>query len=343
MATGWLEVRGTVAIDQFWPVGRSDGDTVQVELGLAADSFRFRANAEEELRSTRVFDEARVRGAYGPSYVLKKTSAKTRQLSVRLQGIDAPELHYRASPARKLSAEEKKRFDRFGHEYRQRGAETGALLLRAKLETAGAKSVPCRVVTAIDAPGDACDIFGRLVGDLLVELPDGELHVNRWLVRQGLAVPTFYNSMSEEEIDALLDDLADARRYRRGLFAKRRFTRDAVAFRFGDTYRKGSAEAKAWADDGECCLPKLFRRKTHHAVNRKHRLTKVTFDRWLADHRDDVHLLDDYREQGATAAKTRHLHEFVKASRFTLDPVTLVFRESASRLVDAAGNTIKSW
>ncbi len=344
MATGQLEVRGTVAIAQFWPVGRADADTVNVEIGLAANTFRFRPSPGAPFKATHAFDGARVRTQYGATEVARKTSATTRLVDVRLEGIDAPELHYRATAARKLTTEQRKAMPAFGHEYRQRGAESCALLMKEKLAKGGATTLPCRVVTAVDRPGDVCDMYGRMVGTLFVGEGADEFDLNEWLVRQGLALPSFWNSMDEASIAALVAAADEAKQKKRGLFAKGRFTRDAVAFRFGDTYRKGTADATAWsADDGESCLPKLFRRKTSWAVNKKHGLTKERFDRWLASHPDTVHLLADYLEQGAAAAPIHHLHDFVKASRFTRDPFDLVYREDPSRLVDAKNKTITKW
>ena len=343
MATGLLEVHGTVALAQFWPQGRADADTVNVEIGNAASTFRFRSAPEAPFKATHAFDGARVRGQYGASEVARKTSATTRLLNVRLEGIDAPELHYRATAAKKLTAEQRKAMGSFSHEYRQRGAESCALLMREKLAKGGAPSVPCRVVTAVDRPGDVCDMYGRMVGTLFIGAGADEFDLNEWLVRQGLALPSYWNSMDEASIETLVAAAAEARKKRRGLFASGRFTRDAVAFKFGDTYRKGTAAATAWNDDGESCLPKLYRRKTSWAANKKHRLTKERFDRWLATHPDAVHLLDDYLEQGAAAAPIHQLHDFVKASRFTRDPFSLVYREDPSKLIDADGKTITKW
>lgn len=344
MATGQLEVRGTVAIAQFWPGGRADADTVNVEIGMASTTFRFRASPGAPFKATRAFDGATVRTQYGKEEVVQKTSASTRLLNVRLEGIDAPELHYRATAARKLTAERKKAMPSFGHEYRQRGAESCALVMKEKLAKGGATTIPCRVVTTVDRPGDVCDMYGRMVGTLFVGAGADELDLNLWLVRQGLALPSFWNSMDEASIKALVKAADEAKKKKRGLFAAGRFTHDAVAFRFGDTYRKGSAVATAWNDDdGESCLPKLYRRKTSWAANKKHGLTKERFDRWLATHADSVHLLDEYLDQGAAAAPLHQLHDFVKASRFTRDPFSLVYREDPSRLIDGNGKSITKW
>ncbi|MEJ7735404.1 MAG: hypothetical protein WKG00_40235, partial [Polyangiaceae bacterium] len=42
MATGLLEVRGTIELDPFWPRGDSDADTTKIVVRVGPDSFRFR-------------------------------------------------------------------------------------------------------------------------------------------------------------------------------------------------------------------------------------------------------------------------------------------------------------
>jgi len=49
MATGLLEVSGTLDVNQFWPNGESDGDTAKVVVGAGA--FRFRAKPNVPLQA----------------------------------------------------------------------------------------------------------------------------------------------------------------------------------------------------------------------------------------------------------------------------------------------------
>jgi endonuclease YncB( thermonuclease family) len=96
---GLLEVHGTLDIAQCWPAGESDADTSHVVVD--ANGFKFRPKAGEPFKVTHVFDDAQVRGS-GTTPAVKKGA-----VTVRWQGIDAPELHYEPSYSPKLSAPER--------------------------------------------------------------------------------------------------------------------------------------------------------------------------------------------------------------------------------------------
>src|SRR5229473_413427 len=89
MPKGLLEVSGTIDLVQFWPGGESDADTVKVLLS-GANAFKFRAQPGAPSKVTHAFDGATVKGK-----VSKPTVDKQGRITIRLQGIDAPELHYR--------------------------------------------------------------------------------------------------------------------------------------------------------------------------------------------------------------------------------------------------------
>ncbi len=73
-----LEARGTVSASQFWPEGSSDADTVKILV----HQVRYAG------RPTRVFDDAIVMP------IGKPPIDALGRMTVRLEGIDAPELHY---------------------------------------------------------------------------------------------------------------------------------------------------------------------------------------------------------------------------------------------------------
>ena len=81
---GLLRVSGTVDLSQFWPNGDSDVDTVTVVVD--DDGFQFSDDASPQgFRRTKVFEDA---------FIDKKpVISKARKVTVRIQGIDAPELH----------------------------------------------------------------------------------------------------------------------------------------------------------------------------------------------------------------------------------------------------------
>src|SRR5260221_6777974 len=96
---GLLEVEGTIDVTQFWPAGRSDADTAKVLVTVAAGSVRFREDATKPFRTTNFLNGATVgipvKGKQKPAVNAKG------QLTIRLQGIDAPELHYQPSALQK--------------------------------------------------------------------------------------------------------------------------------------------------------------------------------------------------------------------------------------------------
>jgi hypothetical protein len=86
---GLLKVRGTIPIAQFWPGGTADADTTKILVSVRQDSFSFSEDGRN-FRVTHVFDDARVVGkSRGPVI-------RNDYIVVRLQGVDAPELHFRA-------------------------------------------------------------------------------------------------------------------------------------------------------------------------------------------------------------------------------------------------------
>ena len=93
MATGLLQVSGTLDTSQFWPAGESDGDTVKVAVD--GNSFTFRPFPTAPFRTTHVFEGARVRGR-GTKNVIDTKG----RIDVRLQGIDARQADFRGTDMR---------------------------------------------------------------------------------------------------------------------------------------------------------------------------------------------------------------------------------------------------
>ena len=91
MPAGMLEVAGSIDVKQFWPDGRSDADTTKVLVNVGGGAIQFRKNAATPFQVTHVFENALVKGR------TTKAPIKNGQLTIRLQGIDATELHYQPS------------------------------------------------------------------------------------------------------------------------------------------------------------------------------------------------------------------------------------------------------
>jgi len=302
-----------------------------------SSAFRFRPHPGAPFQITHAFDNATVKGA-GTG---RHPAINKGRITVRLQGIDAPELHYRPSAAlqkKKQTEQQRKVYLEWNHEYRQYLGETATQAFADLLRQAGQDPLPCSVLTAVDEPDEVFDVYGRFVGDIVASVSGQEQVLNRWLLREGWAHPAFYNSMSRTEIQTLTQDAEDARKPRRGVWDHlNRFAR-AQDFDWDLRYRGKGAKPDPNSDVGPVMIPKLFRCLSTWAVNRRAKMVGGTFGSYLRNKRDECHLTTEFLKQGASAAPSRTLDEFLELNgSFSLRPAQLVFREKPSELVGPGG------
>jgi endonuclease YncB( thermonuclease family) len=189
-----LRVKGTIDLSQFWPTGKkgnilSDADTIHVQVNPAT-SFEFEGDV------TRAFDYAWITtrknkdGTRSPIYVIVSQATANAHIKVRLQGIDAPELHYRV--------------DQKKPQVRQNWGKRTTLELRKFLNgIAAGTTIDCHVETLVSSPAEVFDVYGRFVGDIMIAQGTGILDINHWLVEKGWAFPAHYNSAKIGEIDTI--------------------------------------------------------------------------------------------------------------------------------------------
>src|SRR5262249_33207416 len=152
----------------------------------------------------------------------------------------------------------------------------------------------CTVVTAVDHPNDVFDTYGRLVGNILVTIGGQELNVNNWLVEEGWAFPTFYVSMSSDEIEEIRTKWATGKNVPNRVGKKlHRYVR-MKDFDFTLIYRRKGAVPDPQADRGPVNMPKLFRRLSVWAVNSKAGMVTGSFQKYLVTTKDEFHLTDDF-------------------------------------------------
>src|SRR5258708_16484971 len=155
MPKGILTVRGGFVILQSWRQGLSDADTAKIIVPVVGPSSSpFKKTRGAPAKPTSAFAGAFMKGS---DSVDKKTGKKRKpkmvissksQITVRLQGIDAPELHYR--PPR-------------GHiNLRQHFGESATIALATFLKTFGTGPLPCRVSTRGNNPIDVFPKYRRL-------------------------------------------------------------------------------------------------------------------------------------------------------------------------------------
>lgn len=331
---GILRVRGTIDLDQFWPDGDSDADTSKIKVTITKNSFAFAADGKT-FKPTKVYFDA-----YGVGASRKKVIDTKNRITVRLQGIDAPELHYQAGALKKsssISDAERKKFNLANKpKRRQYWAETATVALCKKLAAFGKAPIKCEVVSFIDRPFEVIDTYGRFVANIRVG-KGYKTDINLWLSEEGWAYPTFYSSMEPEEIQGFLDTLAKARKNRR---IWKDYSIDTTKFDGNLIYRpKGPIDAAQ--DKGDVLMPKLFRRQLAYRMQKKAGVFNGNFVAYLKGNPDRCFRTDEFLDQGVDTAPVRALHEFMKGSKFTVDPHEIVFREKFSSMVDGKGKKLE--
>lgn len=342
---GTLIVSGILRVSQFWPQGRSDADTASIELTIQGKkSFVFVDDAGKQ-RTTNAFDNAEIIGQHGRSPVIKKSKkSATRKITIRLQGLDAPELHYQPQVA---GAGGKGIL----HPFRQSLGETCANALHEYVASFEEPEVPCEAVTIVKHPNDVCDVYGRVVANVVVIRGGARIDLNHWLLREGWALPGLYNSMSKAEIRAVLTDHKAAKQVGRGLFSNDIVTTELAPFDPLRVERKGPPSFQPFSDLGPVNFPKYFRRQAEQYVSREVDPT-VSSDlvEFIANKSTDLALETDIflKLKGSTVGNKprpefQQLATLLTGNRFPTGP-EVVYWENESTLVKAGTKTpINKW
>ncbi len=333
---GLLRIRGKLNVDQFWPKGTADADTVNLVVDVNKKSFQF-AEDGKTFKTTTVFF-----GAVSVGKGRKQVVSAKNKITIRLQGIDAPELHYKASPLTgDVSKAKRKAFNEANKERFQHWGETAASELGKKAATFGAGAIDCEFVSAVDAPKDVTDIYGRFIGNVRLG-KKFDFDINTWLVEQAFAYPSFYDSMSNDEIETLLKAMTKGKAKKR-IFKD--YSKDTNVFFPKLLYRrpKKGVVIKLQNDKGKLLMPKVFRRQVTFRMQKKAGLINGTFAKFLAAQTkpDQFHRLDDFLKP--TGGKNAPVHDFsdlFNGKTFNALPHEIVIREQGATLVDAKGNEL---
>jgi endonuclease YncB( thermonuclease family) len=328
---GELRVAAQIDVAQFWNVGKSDADTVTV----TPTEFKFSPDPQKVPFKT----TTALNGAWmGMSKGKRQTVIHNGKMTIRLQGIDATELHYREYFKAGLTKN--------NVEYRQFLAETAATKLHDLLAGHGAgNTVPCMVVTRVDLPDQVFDIYRRFVGDIVVTIGSAQIDVNHWLVEQGWAFPTFYTTMRNDEIQPILK-LATAAQKASGSNRRVWGQLSAHVGPIKETliYRsKGKPNPNG--DVGKVVMPKLFRRRVTYTIDSASGLTSAKFPDYLKAKTDDKWVrTSDFLKNRAAKLNTSLSPPLTSASNFGLGPGDLVFSEKqTATLKGANGKDVKRW
>jgi endonuclease YncB( thermonuclease family) len=334
--SGLLRIRGTLDTKQFWPKGTSDADTVNLVIDVDKDSFQFAPDGKK-FKTTQVFF-----GAVSKGRGSKQVVSASNKITIRLQGIDAPELHYKAAPIAgraKVSAPRREAFNAANKERRQHWGESGAAALGKKLGNLG-DTIACEFVSQVDAPKEVTDAFGRFIGNIRVG-KKFDFDVNTWLVEQGLAYPTFYTSMTNPEIEELL--AAMGKGGKKAVFGD--YSTNANLFSAKLLYRRPKKGVVIAIEDdhGELLMPKIYRRQVSYRTQKTAGIFSGSFIDFLASAPDECHTTRDFLKLGVHSAPTHKLQDFVKGVTVQVKPHELVFKELGSTLVDAKGRELDTF
>ena len=219
-----------------------------------------------------------------------------------------------------------------------RRMKTAVVRLGEFLKSRGSGSLACKFVSRLDddkGPSNAIDKYGRFVGDIILD--DGT-NLNHWILENGLAVVSLYNSMSSEEVAALTSAWSAGKS--RGI--AKCMTSTIGPFNPELVERKPGS---AIQDEGshKFIHPKLFRRQCSWWAFKTAKLYKNGFDAFLKLSKDDFfYETEDYVENGGAAVPIQ-LEEMVTGSKVVRKPDEIVFKEAGSTLFSSAGTKLTKW
>jgi len=209
------------------------------------------------------------------------------------------------------------------------------------LATSGATIFDSRVLTQVDHPNEVFDTFGRLVGDIEIEKGGSPVNLNHWLVERGWAFPTYYSSMTNEEITAV-DTLAKAARSKK-LGVWKFLSKTVGTFDFTLREPKKNDLSVLATDKGPVLFPKLYRRFTSWSARHKAKVINMPFQAFLAGgvggKPDDCFEIADFLANGVHSAKRHTFDQFIQSGKtIKFEPGGLVFAEAASKLIRPDGS-----
>ncbi len=336
---GFLRVKGTIDVQQFWPTGKtgnilSDADTIDVQVDPAT-SFVFEGNVTHAFHFAWTRTRKNKDGSRSPIYVILSQGTPNAHIKIRLQGIDAPELHYHV--------------DQQKPEVRQNWGKRATLELRNLLKSlASGTTIDCHVETLVKSPSEVFDAYGRFVGDIMIADGNRILNVNHWLVEHGWAFPANYNSAQVGEITTINALWASGKNGIRKSIIKRAMD-DMYGLPAG---KAGNNQSEAKIDKGPVAFPKLFRRLVGFRENPHGAVTLAAFLALPRNRRDLVidlavfKTLTDAQRANPTKKNGVPLIKFqtlvTDGNHLDPKPENLVFVEKPAVLKNSTGK-VTSW
>jgi endonuclease YncB( thermonuclease family) len=328
--SGLLLIDGSVDVSQFWPTGESDADTVKFVITKPQTAFKFRSSPGAAAVVTHAFDKAGMFQSVKGKRTFKPL-IRNGAITLRLQGIDAPELHV---PPRVKG----------GKNFREYQGETSTVALATQIKRGGKKIIQCQFVTAVDHPQEVVDKYGRFIGEIIFNRGlANEWNICDWLAEQGWAFPAFYNSMSVAEIQRLQSKAAAAQQAKRGIW---RYLSTIIGpLDWTMVFRK-NGPINAAKDRGPVVFPKMFRRLCDYSERKKNGTVTGSLAAYLTKQPDFCYRTQDFLGAGGHPPNSlrKKLAQFVTSgNKYLATPGGLVFAEAPSAIVDRNNHKITSW
>lgn len=324
-----LKFFGVIELNQFWPssvekdgeiiYGQSSADTFKITIDKK-QGFLVQSHPYATAIKTKAFNNALISGK-----VIKPPIDSKSQVTVHLQGVDAPELQYKPDlkKAKALS---------------QHFAQTAVVELQRMLSKYSMNGkIECVVKTYVEKPEDVFDCCGRFIGDVVIIRDDREyLNINHWLAEEGLVYPTYYTSMSNGEIRAIQFMVKSAISKKKYLwehhYAKKLGNIEEATneFKIGKKGRYSPTRDKRLP----VYMPKIFRRQYRYELTKNGK----PFKSFLANEKplDRCYILEDFFKEGCKENNAMSLSNFFNNNGDILfKPWDVVFEEAESKLIDA--------
>jgi endonuclease YncB( thermonuclease family) len=325
-----LQFFGTVDLNQFWPnfidqngkkvAGQSDADTVKVVIEKTK-GFLIQRTPKGTFQKTDAFNNVLIKG----KGIKKPPIDDKGRIVIRLQGIDAPELHFK--PPIK-GAKDLGQF--FG--------QTATVKLHDYLKnTYKSDTLNCVVKTYVEKPEDVFDCYGRFIGDVIILKDKKESkNINHWLVENGWAFPTYYVSMTTQEIKTIESKVAIAisNKLKLGIWSFPYPKNIGKVATSTTQYHYGKNASYIPKDDmkSPVIMPKIFRRQYTYEAKKAGK----TFVDFLKTQKD---LLCDTKIFLSNKPYKNYLVDFYTKFNSKGDilfkPSDVVFDEASSSLIDA--------
>lgn len=340
---GVLKIHGLIRLDQFWPRGKSAADVSKIKITVDNNSFEFKKSENTDFEVVSIFNEAYT----GQGRKKQKLIKRGMQIEARLQGADAPELHYKLwgpTPTKHPT----KKGNLLGIDYeqlilinnsadfRQPMAETASVkLLELLSKNAKGGQVACTFVSEVDRPEDACDVYGRFVGDVIIEVKNKRVCINHWLLEKALAFPALYSGMAVSEVKNVLDAAQKGRDSKSGVYAlyKDYFGVFDNKLRYRNPATISKSSASAAMDKGHLVHPKIYRRWCVYHIYKMAKVDIGTFGEYLKACGDMFYYTIDFLKGVAAKPQQHFLHDVVKGNRLIVPVQDIVFIEKEATIV----------